>query len=86
MAILTLAAYSRSFVPWIPVALFSCFGVFMIAAFVIWIWMLIDCATHEPSEGNDKLVWVLIIVLAHWIGALVYLLVRRPQRIRQFGR
>ena len=53
---------------------------------VLWIWMLIDCATKEPSTGNDKIVWILVIALTHWIGALIYLLVRRPQRIAQTGR
>jgi len=52
----------------------------------LWIWMIVDCATKEPSEGNDKLVWILIIVLTHWIGALIYLLVRRPKRIEQIGK
>lgn len=52
----------------------------------LWIWMLIDCATKEPDQGNDKLVWILVIVLTHWIGALIYLIVRRPKRIEQFGK
>jgi len=51
-----------------------------------WIWMLIDCATKEPSEGNDRLVWVIIVVLTHFIGAAIYFFVRRPQRIAQLGR
>lgn len=49
---------------------------------VFWVWMLIDCALHEPSEGNDKLVWILVILFAHFIGALIYFLVRRPSRLR----
>lgn len=53
---------------------------------ILWIWMLIDCATKEPSTGNDKVVWILVIALTHWIGAFIYLLVRRPQRIAQTGR
>ena len=61
------------------------FGIGVVGT-VLWIWMIIDCATNEPSEGNDKIIWILVIVLTHWIGALIYLLVRRPQRIRQFGR
>jgi hypothetical protein len=51
-----------------------------------WIWMLIDCATKEPSEGNDRLVWVVIVVFTHIIGAAIYFIVRRPQRIAQLGR
>jgi hypothetical protein len=56
-----------------------------LAFFVFWIWMLVDCATKEPSQGNDKIIWILIIVFTHWSGALIYFLVRRPQRKREFG-
>lgn len=50
---------------------------------VFWILMIIECATKEPSYGNDKLIWIVIIIFTHWIGALIYFLVRRPQRIAQ---
>ena len=53
---------------------------------IFWIWMLIDCATKEPSTGNDKIVWIVIIALTHWIGAAIYFFVRRPQRIAETGR
>lgn len=62
------------------------FGAVGILGTVFWIWMIIDCATNEPSEGNDKLIWILIIVLTHWVGGLIYFIVRRPQRIERFGR
>lgn len=51
---------------------------------IFWIWMIIDCATNEPSEGNDKVVWILVVILAGWIGAAIYYFARRPERIRQF--
>jgi hypothetical protein len=53
--------------------------------FGFWIWMLIDAATHEPSQGNDKIVWVVVILLTHIIGALLYFFIRRPTRIRTCG-
>ncbi len=56
-----------------------------LAATVFWVWMIIDCATKESAEGNDKVVWILIIVFTHWIGAAIYYFVRRPQRIAQFA-
>ena len=55
------------------------------ASFGIWIWMLIDCITKEPSEGNDKLIWILVIVFTGVIGAAIYYFVRRPERIQNFG-
>jgi hypothetical protein len=71
----------------IPMFLLPC-GAFIIAMgfLALWIWMLVDCAVNEPSEGNDKVVWILIIVLTNWIGALIYLFVRRPERIRKYGK
>jgi len=49
------------------------------------IWVLIDCARHEPRKGNDRIVWVLIIALTHLVGALIYFFARRPERIREHG-
>ncbi|MDX9980587.1 MAG: PLDc N-terminal domain-containing protein [Lentisphaeria bacterium] len=67
-------------------ALFALMGVVIgIGGTVLWIWMLIDCATKEPDTGNDKIIWILIIIFTHWLGALIYFLVRRPKRIQEFG-
>jgi len=52
---------------------------------VFWLWMLIDCATKEPSTGNDKLIWMLVILFTHLLGALIYYFARRPQRILLHG-
>ena len=58
----------------------------LLAGTVLWIWALVDCLRNEPSQGNDKIVWALVIVLTHWLGGLLYLIVRRPKRIRELGR
>lgn len=47
---------------------------------VLWIWTLIDCIKNEPTDGNERIVWVVVIAVTHLIGALIYLIVRRPQR------
>lgn len=52
---------------------------------VFWIWTLIDCATKESSQGNDKVVWILVIALTHVLGAAIYFFVRRPARMRESG-
>jgi len=59
---------------------------FGIIGTLFWLWMLIDCATKEPSEGNDKLIWIIIIVFTHVLGALLYFVVRRPKRIKEYGK
>lgn len=58
----------------------------LVLGFVFWLWMLVDCATKESSEGNDKLVWILVIIFTNIIGAVVYWLVRRPQRFAELRR
>ena len=64
--------------------MFLVFLVVGVGGTIFWIWMIVDCATQEKSEGNEALIWMLIIVLTHCIGALIYLLVRRPKRIQQY--
>lgn len=67
----------------------GCWGfglLLMVVSLGLWVWMLIDCATNEPSEGNDKLIWILVILFTSGIGALIYLIVRRPERIRMYGK
>jgi len=53
---------------------------------ILWIWMIVDCAMNEPSQGSEKIIWILVIVFAHFIGALIYLIARRPERIRLCGK
>lgn len=48
---------------------------------VFWIWMLIDCLTNEPS-GTEKVVWAIVILFTHFLGALLYFIIRRSQRPR----
>ncbi len=59
---------------------------FGIAGTIFWIWALVDCATKEPNEGSQKVVWILVIIFTHFIGAVLYVLIRRPQRVRELAR
>ncbi len=61
-------------------------GAVSIGGTVLWIWMLVDVLQKEVDEQNTKLIWVLVIVLAGWVGALIYLFVRRPERVKTLGR
>lgn len=58
------------------------FGMIGLLGTVFWIWMLIDCAKHEP-KGEDRVVWILIIALTHLVGAAIYYFARRPDRMRE---
>ena len=56
-------------------------GMVLLFGSIFWVWMLVDCATKESDLGNTKIVWLLIILFTHMIGALLYFFVRRPERI-----
>ncbi len=58
------------------------FLAFLAVSLGFWIWMLIDCAQAPEKPGtNDRLVWILIIVLTGFIGALIYFFaIRMPRR------
>jgi hypothetical protein len=50
---------------------------------IFWIWMLIDVAGSKALDETEKIVWVLIIVFTHSIGALIYFFVKwLPNRKR----
>lgn len=61
-------------------------GLFSVCALAFWVWMLVEVLTRETDEGNSRLIWALVIVFTHWVGALIYLLARRPERIRKLGK
>ena len=76
MSVLALLFFGRLFLIVLLVA---------VGGTIFWIWMLVDCVTKEPSTGNDKIIWVLVIVLTHLIGAAISYFVRRPQRMQLHG-
>lgn len=60
-------------------------GIFL---FVVWIMMLVDCAKRDnsdfPNAGEStKTMWLLIIILASGVGAIVYYFVVRKKMPRK---
>ena len=64
-------------------SVFSLFWIFMIlmwlvimvigiGGFILWIWMLVDAAKRNFPKSDDKVLWILVIVLAGIIGAIIY--------------
>src|SRR5437868_15485747 len=52
-----------------------------IAATIFWVWMLVDALVNEPTS-NDKILWFLVIFFLHFVGALIYFVVRRTAHAR----
>lgn len=56
------------------------FTVCWVVVTAFWLWMLVDCLTKKRVRGNEKIVWVLVLLLLHVIGALLYLVLVRSRR------
>ena len=64
----------------VPFLLFPFFILLGLALLGFWIWALVDCAKGE-FRGNDKIVWILVIIFASWIGSILYFAVGRAQKV-----
>ena len=42
---------------------------------LFWMWMIYECATRERNS-TEKILWLLLVVLAPVLGSLIYFLVR----------
>lgn len=59
------------------------YAALIIVAFVFWLWMLIDCLRRKIDIG-DKILWLLVILFANIIGAILYfVLIRRSSKKRK---
>ena len=65
-------------------------GPFGILFVIFWVWMLVDCIRRRPEDfrllftakhEHEKWIWCAIVLLAGWVGSLVYFIViRQPAR------
>ncbi|HEX6198567.1 MAG TPA: PLDc N-terminal domain-containing protein [Jiangellaceae bacterium] len=55
--------------------------VLFLALLVIWIWALVDViiTPNGTFRHGDKTIWLLVVLFAGTIGALVYVAVGRPR-------
>jgi hypothetical protein len=57
-------------------------GLIALAACIFWIWMLISAIQNNGLNGTERVVWVLVIIFLHFLGAFLYLLLGHPKRLR----
>jgi hypothetical protein len=63
----------------IAAILMMIFVIVGILASIFWVWMLVEAATSKSLQGTEKIVWVLVILFLHVLGAaLYYLIARKP--------
>jgi Phospholipase_D-nuclease N-terminal len=53
---------------------------FMLLPFVFWVWALIDVLKSE-FMGNNKIIWLLVVIFVPLIGIIAYYFVGTKQKI-----
>lgn len=48
--------------------------------FIFWLLMLIDCLKRNFSNSNEKVLWVLLIIFLHLLGASLYWLIVKNKK------
>ena len=52
----------------------------MLFSFVLWVYCLIDILKNR-FEQNDKLIWILVVLLVPFLGSLLYLFIGKNKKI-----
>ena len=56
--------------------------IFTIFTFVLYIYILIDILKHEFT-GYNKIIWIIVIICFPVLGAILYLVFGRGQRVKK---
>ncbi len=56
-----------------------------LSMFALWVWTLIDLLTRDTDKDNQRLLWGLVVGFTYVVGAILYLIIRRPERQRTLG-
>ncbi|MEO0332417.1 MAG: PLD nuclease N-terminal domain-containing protein [Bacteroidota bacterium] len=55
--------------------------IFVLAGTALWLYTLVDILRSRFRNDSDKIVWVLVVILLQFLGAIIYLAMGRNQKI-----
>ena len=56
------------------------FFVIIFAMIAVWVYAIVDIAKND-FEGDNKMIWLLIVILVGFLGAIIYFIVGREKKI-----
>lgn len=59
--------------------IFLLVGLVALAMFAFWVWMLVHAIMNKGLTDTEKLIWVLVILFANLIGAIIYCIIGRTK-------
>lgn len=61
------------------VIFFIIMAIIGLVAFIFWIWSIIDCVKRDFPGDNEKILWLVIIIILGVLGSLIYLIAGRKK-------
>ena len=53
--------------------------IFAFGGFALFLWALIDVIRRQFPNPNDKILWILLVILIGWLGPILYLIIGRKK-------
>ena len=53
---------------------------FSLAYFILWVYCLVDAIRSNFKDPNMKLIWIVILLFAHGLGPIAYLILGRGSK------
>jgi hypothetical protein len=57
------------------------FTLFLLVPLALFIWALIDILKSEFKDANNRIIWLIVLLILPIIGAVIYLVVGTRQKI-----
>ncbi len=54
-------------------------GVLGLLLFAFWVWMLVHAITNKGLRDGEKILWVLVVILLPFLGAVLYFFLGKPK-------
>ncbi len=53
---------------------------FLLVPLALFIWALVDILKSEFKDANNKIIWLIVVLVLPLVGAIIYLAVGRKQK------
>ncbi len=58
---------------------------FVLLPVVLWLWALIDILRSDFKDSVTKLIWIVVVIFVPVVGAILYLVLRKGQKVNNTG-
>lgn len=84
---MTFAALSRQQDASLSFVVYAVISIVAALILIFWLWTLRDCLKNEADGSREQMIWaVVIVVFFPLVGAFLYQVGRRKNRIKELGR